>query len=161
METAIFGAGCFWGPEAAFLEIKGVVSTAVGYTGGTTANPTYEDVCTGQTGHVEVVQIEYDPAKVTYEELLEVFWDVHDPTQLNRQGPDFGSQYRSAIFYHDDAQQAAARESKATLQRSGRLDGDIVTEITAASDFYRAEDYHQRFFEKRRGGWLHRAIGGR
>jgi len=148
MEKATFAAGCFWGVEAAFRQVKGVTSTAVGYAGGTFENPTYEDVCSGKTGHAEVVRLEYDPAQVTYEELLQVFWNIHDPTTLNRQGPDVGTQYRSAVFYHDEGQAAAARAAKERLQKSGRHRRDIVTEITPASTFYMAEGYHQRYLEK-------------
>ncbi len=147
-EKATFGAGCFWGVEAAFRRMDGVVSTAVGYSGGTLENPTYEDVRTGRTGHAEVVEAEYDPSRVSYEELLEVFWDNHDPTTPNRQGPDIGTQYRSAIFFHTPEQEAAARASKKKAQ--GRFKNPIVTEITPASEFYRAEEYHQRYFEKHR-----------
>jgi peptide-methionine (S)-S-oxide reductase len=149
MEKATFGAGCFWGVEAAFRQIEGVTATAVGYAGGTLHNPTYQDVCTGRTGHAEVVEVEFDPARVSYEELLKVFWENHDPTTLNRQGPDVGEQYRSAIFYHTPEQEAAARASKAALEESGKHRRPIVTEITAAPTFYRAEDYHQQYFEKR------------
>src|SRR5215217_7741214 len=145
---ATFGAGCFWEVEAAFRKIEGVVSTSVGYSGGTSENPTYKDVCTGQTGHAEVVEVEYDPSRVSYEELLEVFWENHDPTSLNRQGPDVGTQYRSAIFFHTPEQEAAARASKERAQ--GRFKKPIVTEIKPASEFYRAEEYHQRYFEKNR-----------
>ena len=141
---ATFGAGCFWGVEAAFRKIEGVISTSVGYSGGTSENPTYKDVCTGQTGHAEVVEVEYDPSRVSYEELLEVFWENHDPTSLNRQGPDVGTQYRSAIFFHTPEQEAAARASKERAQ--GRFKKPIVTEIKPASEFYRAEEYHQRYF---------------
>ena len=148
MEKATFGAGCFWGVEAAFHQVKGVISTAVGYSGGTLKDPTYHDVCSGQTGHAEVVQVEYDPSEVSYEELLSVFWDIHDPTTLNRQGPDVGTQYRSAVFIHTPEQETVAKASKGVLQRSGRFNRDIVTEITAASEFYMAEDYHQQYFEK-------------
>jgi peptide-methionine (S)-S-oxide reductase len=148
MEKATFGAGCFWHVEAAFLEISGVALTAVGYSGGRLKDPTYRDVCTGQTGHTEVVQVEYDPEKVSYEELLEAFWKIHDPTTMNRQGPDVGTQYRSAIFYHSPSQEASARASKEKLQQSGRFVRPVVTEITPASVFYRAEEYHQRYFEK-------------
>jgi peptide-methionine (S)-S-oxide reductase len=148
-EKATFGAGCFWGVEAAFRQVPGVVSTAVGYAGGTLKDPTYEDVCTDQTGHAEVVEVEYDPAKVSYGELLNVFWSNHDPTTPNRQGPDVGRQYRSAIFYHTPEQAAAARLSKEELQRAGRYSRPVVTEITPASEFYRAEDYHQQYLEKR------------
>ena len=148
MKKATFGAGCFWGVEAAFRRIKGVTGAAVGYLGGTYKNPTYQDVCTGKTGHAEVVQVEYDPSVVSYEDLLTVFWASHDPTTLNRQGPDIGTQYRSAIFYHDADQQAAALASKEKLQSSGAYKRPIVTEITAASEFYRAEEYHQQYLEK-------------
>lgn len=146
---ATFGAGCFWGVEAAFARIEGVISTAVGYSGGTTENPGYEEVCTGRTGHAEVVQVEYDSSKTSYEDLLQVFWSSHDPTTLNRQGPDVGTQYRSAIYYHTPEQESIARASKEEMQSSGRFNGDIVTEITSASTFYRAEDYHQQYLAKR------------
>ena len=149
MAKATFGAGCFWGVEAAFRRVTGVSSTAVGYLGGTLKNPTYHDVCTGKTGHAEVVQLEYDPSLVSYEELLNVFWSLHDPTTLNRQGPDVGTQYRSAIFFHNAEQEAVAKASKEKLQNSGRYKRDIVTEITPASEFYRAEEYHQQYIEKR------------
>ena len=149
MENATFGAGCFWGVEAAFRQIKGVKSTAVGYMGGKQKNPTYQDVCTDRTGHAEVVQVTYDPAEVSYEELLRVFWDNHDPTTLNRQGPDSGTQYRSVIFYHTPEQEAAAKASKEALSKSGRFKRPIVTEITAAPEFWKAEDYHQQYLEKR------------
>lgn len=149
MATATFGAGCFWGVEAAFRQIKGVQSTAVGYLGGSLENPTYEDVCTDTTGHAEVVQVDYDPAQVSYEELLDVFWKSHNPTTLNRQGPDVGTQYRSAVFYHTPEQEQAARASKAKLEESGAFKRPIVTEITPASTFYRAEEYHQQYLEKR------------
>jgi peptide-methionine (S)-S-oxide reductase len=149
MPKATFAAGCFWGVEAAFRQFDGVTSTAVGYTGGRFEAPTYEDVCSGRTGHAEAVQVEFDPAKISYDELLDVFWNVHDPTQLDRQGPDIGTQYRSAIFFHDPGQEAAARASKARLRESGRFRKDVVTEIAAAGPFYLAEDYHQQYFEKR------------
>jgi peptide-methionine (S)-S-oxide reductase len=149
MEKATFGAGCFWGVEAAFRQAKGVRSTTVGYAGGTLKNPTYKDVCTDKTGHVEVVQVEYDPSQVSYEDLLDVFWKNHDPTQLNRQGPDVGTQYRSVIFFHTPEQEAAARASKEKLQGSGVFKRPIVTEILPAPEFYRAEDYHQQYLEKR------------
>lgn len=152
-EKATFAAGCFWGVEAAFREVEGVVSTSVGYTGGTTEDPTYEEVCSDRTGHAEAVEVIYDPEVVSYEELIDVFWSIHDPTTKNRQGPDVGSQYRSAIFYHNPEQRAAALARVGKLQRSGLYDGEIVTEIVPASEFYRAEEYHQRYFEKhgRRG----------
>ncbi len=148
MEKATFGAGCFWGVEAAFREVKGVKDTAVGYMGGTTENPTYKDVCTNTTGHAEVVQVEYDPNEVCYDELLAVFWNMHDPTTMNRQGPDVGSQYRSAIFYHTLDQRDAAVASRERLQQSGRYTNPIVTEIAPATTFWRAEEYHQRYLEK-------------
>ncbi|MPZ68098.1 MAG: peptide-methionine (S)-S-oxide reductase MsrA [Actinobacteria bacterium] len=147
MDKATFGAGCFWGVEADFRKIDGVTRSTVGYLGGTLQNPTYEQVCTDTTGHAEVVQIEFDPAVVAYDELLDLFWKIHDPTQLNRQGPDVGTQYRSAIFFHSPEQERLARASKERAQdRSSR---PIVTEVTEASDFYPAEDYHQRYLEKR------------
>lgn len=149
MEKATFAAGCFWGVEAAFRQVKGVLSTAVGYTGGTTENPTYRDVCTDKTGHAEAVLVEFDPSVVSYNELLDVFWNIHDPTTLNRQGPDFGSQYRSAIFYHNEEQKVAAIASKERLEKSGKYRNSIVTEITPASEFYMAEEYHQQYLEKR------------
>src|SRR5437667_7804445 len=149
MEKATFAAGCFWGVEEAFRHLDGVASTAVGYSGGHLPNPTYHDVCSGSTGHAESVQVEYDPARVSYEQLLELFWENHDPTQLNRQGPDHGSQYRSAIFFHDAAQEAAAKASKEALAKSGKHRRPIVTEIVPAGDFWMAEDYHQQYFEKR------------
>jgi len=148
-EKATFAAGCFWGVEAAFRQIPGVLATAVGYIGGQTKNPTYEDVCSDETGHAEAVEVEYDPARVSYKQLLDVFWNEHDPTQLNRQGPDVGTQYRSAIFFHSPAQQAAAIASKEALEKSGRYRRPIATEIVPAPEFYRAEDYHQQYLEKR------------
>ncbi|HJM52302.1 MAG TPA: peptide-methionine (S)-S-oxide reductase MsrA [Alphaproteobacteria bacterium] len=151
MATATFGAGCFWGVEAAFRKIQGVSGTAVGYAGGTVDEPTYEAVCRGTTGHAEVVRLEFDPRRVSYDQLLELFFEIHDPTQFNRQGPDVGTQYRSVIFFHDADQQAAAREAKARIQASGNLPGPVVTEISAAGDFWPAEDYHQQYFEKTRG----------
>ena len=147
MEKAIFGAGCFWGVEAAFRQVKGVLSTAVGYSGGHLDNPTYKDVCSGRTGHAEVVEVEYDPAQVSYDDLLNVFWENHDPTTMNRQGPDVGAQYRSAIFFHGPEQEAAAKAS--TDKAQSRFKNKIVTEITPASEFYPAEDYHQQYLEKR------------
>ncbi len=149
MANAMFGAGCFWGVEAAFRRLKGVKSTAVGYAGGSLRNPSYHDVCTGTTGHAEVVQVEYDPAVTAYDDLLTVFWENHDPTTLNRQGPDVGTQYRSAIFYESPEQQAAAVASKERLEKSGRFKRPIVTQIEPATDFWKAEDYHQQYLEKR------------
>jgi peptide-methionine (S)-S-oxide reductase len=148
LEKATFGAGCFWGIEVAFRKVPGVTDAVSGYLGGTLANPTYKDVCTGRTGHAEVVEVTYDPSRVGYEELLNVFWTSHDPTTLNRQGPDRGTQYRSAIFYHTEAQRAAAVASKERWNASGKFPSSIVTEITPASKFYRAEEYHQRYLEK-------------
>jgi len=148
MAKALFGAGCFWGVEAAFRQVEGVLATAVGYSGGRQENPTYESVCSGKTGHAEVVEVEYDPSKVSYEQLLDVFWENHDPTTLNRQGPDVGEQYRSAIFFQTPEQEAAALASKERLEKSGRYKRPIVTEITPARTFYRAEEYHQRYLEK-------------
>jgi peptide-methionine (S)-S-oxide reductase len=146
---ATFGAGCFWGVETQFRQVKGVTSTAVGYMGGSLDNPTYQDVCTDTTGHAEVVEVDYDPERASYEDLLEVFWANHDPTTPNRQGPDVGSQYRSAIFYHSPEQEAAARASKEELNQSGRFRSPIVTEIVPAKTFWRAEEYHQQYLEKR------------
>lgn len=149
LKKATFGAGCFWGVEAAFRRVPGVVDTAAGYMGGTVKNPTYEQVCTGETGHAEVVQVTYDPARVSYEKLLGVFWSIHDPTQLNRQGPDIGANYRSVIFYHDLEQAKAARNAKEDLAATGRFGfGKIVTIIQPAAPFYPAEEYHQHYFEK-------------
>ena len=149
MKKATFGAGCFWGVESAFRKVDGVTETAVGYAGGTTGDPTYEDVCGGQTGHAEVVQVDYDPARVSYDDMLDLFWAIHDPTTLNRQGPDIGTQYRSAIFFHDAEQEAQARASLERLRLAGRHDRDIVTEITPAPAFYPSEEYHQQYFDKR------------
>jgi len=149
MEKATFGAGCFWGIEVKFRQIPGVTDAAVGYAGGKFENPTYEDVCTDRTGHAEVVQVTFDPAKVGYKQLLEVFWGSHDPTTLNRQGPDHGTQYRSVIFFHSPEQELAAHASREKQQASGRFKKPIVTEIARASTFYRAEEYHQRYLEKR------------
>ncbi len=146
MAKATFAAGCFWGIEKAFRQVDGVTETAVGYTGGETPDPSYEQVCSGRTGHAEAVQVDYDPARVSYDDLLDLFWRVHDATQLNRQGPDVGSQYRSALFFHDPEQEAAAQAAKARQQASG---GQIVTEIVPAATFYLAEDYHQQYLEKR------------
>ena len=148
MEIATFGAGCFWGVEAAFQKIKGVIKTTVGYMGGTKNNPTYEDVCTDETGHAEVVQIHFDIKIVTYEELLDVFWKIHDPTQLNRQGLDMGTQYRSVIFYYNEKQKKAAENSKNKQEKSGKFKKSIVTEIKPAKEFYKAEEYHQNFLKK-------------
>jgi peptide-methionine (S)-S-oxide reductase len=146
---ATFGAGCFWGVEAAFRQTPGVTATAVGYAGGSLDNPTYQDVCSDRTGHAEVVQVTYDPAQVSYDALLNVFWAEHDPTTVNRQGPDVGSQYRSVIFFHTAEQEAAAKASKEKLGKSGKFKRPIVTQIVAAPTFYRAEDYHQQYLEKR------------
>ncbi len=148
-QKATFGAGCFWDVEAAFRRVKGVLSTTVGYSGGSFKGPTYEDLCTGTTGHAEVVEVDYDPAKVSYDELLKVFWEIHNPTTMNRQGLDIGTQYRSVIFFHNFEQRAAAEASKEKLQRNGHYKNPIVTEITPASEFYKAEEYHQQYCEKR------------
>jgi peptide-methionine (S)-S-oxide reductase len=145
---ATFGAGCFWGVEVAFQQIPGVLNAEAGYEGGTLKNPSYEDVCTGRTGHAEVVEVTFDPARVSYEDLVDVFFTKHDPTTLNRQGPDRGTQYRSAIFYHDDEQRGVAEAAKERWDRSGRWRSPVVTEVTPASTFYRAEEYHQRYLEK-------------
>jgi peptide-methionine (S)-S-oxide reductase len=149
MASATFAAGCFWGVEAAFRQVPGVTSTEVGYTGGHIENPTYEDVCSHATGHAEAVRIQFDSDKVSYEDLLGVFWGNHDPTQVNRQGPDVGDQYRSAIFFHSPEQERAARASKEALEKSGRHKRPIATEITPAPGFHRAEEYHQQYLEKR------------
>ena len=148
METATFGAGCFWGVEEDFRRLPGVVDAAVGYIGGTVDRPTYKQVCTDTTGHAEAVEVTFDPAKISYDDLLEAFWKLHDPTQWNRQGPDFGSQYRSAVFYHSPEQQAAAEASKQRLSDSGRFRRPVVTMITPASTFWRAEEYHQQYLAK-------------
>jgi len=148
-EVATFGAGCFWGIEANFQRIPGVISAESGYSGGHMANPTYKDVCADETGHAEVVQVTFDPEKVSYEKLLDAFWQMHDPTQVNRQGPDYGSQYRSAIFFHSPEQEEEAKKSKAALEASGKLRRPVATEITAAGSFWRAEEYHQKYLEKR------------
>ena len=148
-EKATFAAGCFWGVEAAFREMKGVISTRVGYTGGHAKNPTYEEVCSGKTGHAEAVEVVFDPLAVSYQELLDLFWSIHDPTQLNRQGPDYGTNYRSAIFYHTPAQKILAEESRKRIAESGRYGRrPVVTEIMPASPFYPAEEYHQQYYEK-------------
>ena len=155
-EKATFGAGCFWGVEETFRTLKGVVSTAVGYAGGTKTNPTYEDVCTDRSGHAEVVQVEFNPAEISYEQLLDVFWSNHNPTTLNRQGPDVGTQYRSVIFYHSPEQKEAAEKSKQQLQNSGRYSRPIVTAIEPAPEFWHAEEYHQQYLKKR--GQTHCAV---
>lgn len=155
MEKATFAAGCFWGVEATFRKIPGVLSTRVGYTGGSTDRPTYRDVCTDRTGHAEAVEVAYDPARTSYDALLKVFWENHDPTTLNRQGPDVGTQYRSAIFYHDARQKEAATASKLALERSGAFRCPVVTEIVAAGAFWEAEDYHQQYLEKRGADHCH------
>ncbi|HET7206420.1 MAG TPA: peptide-methionine (S)-S-oxide reductase MsrA [Terriglobales bacterium] len=155
MSKATFAAGCFWGVEALFRQLPGVTSTRVGYTGGNSPNPTYEDVCTDRTGHAEAVEVEFDPGKIGYNQLLDAFWENHDPTTPNRQGPDFGSQYRSAIFFHSPEQEAAAKASKAALEKSGRYRKPIVTEIVPATTFYQAEDYHQQYLEKRGAASCH------
>jgi peptide-methionine (S)-S-oxide reductase len=155
-EKATFGAGCFWGVEEMFRNIKGVTSATSGYAGGTTENPTYEDVCRHETGHAEVVEVEFDPAQATYEQLLDVFWSNHDPTTRDRQGPDIGSQYRSVVFYHSPEQQKAAAAKKEELDRSGRFRRPIVTQIEPAPAFYRAEEYHQEYLRKH--GRTHCAI---
>jgi peptide-methionine (S)-S-oxide reductase len=149
MEKATFAAGCFWGVEATFRSVPGVVSTRVGYTGGSLDHPTYKDVCSNRTGHAEAVEVMYDPARVTYDELLRIFWQSHDPTTLNRQGPDVGTQYRSAIFYHNPQQEAAARSSKEQLDRSGSYRRPVVTQIVPAAEFWEAEEYHQQYLEKK------------
>jgi peptide-methionine (S)-S-oxide reductase len=149
LEKATFAAGCFWGVEAAFRQIKGVVSTSVGYTGGHFDNPNYRQVCTGMTNHAEAVEVVYDPSRVSYDQLLEVFWSNHNPTTLNRQGPDVGTQYRSAVFYHSPEQRKKAEASRAQLEASGRYRNPIVTEIKEATTYYPAEDYHQQYLEKR------------
>ncbi len=155
MKTATFAAGCFWGVEQTFRNVEGVVETEVGYTGGRTENPTYKEVCAGDTGHAEAVKVTYDPERVSYDELLEVFWNAHDPTQVNRQGPDVGDQYRSAIFYHTPEQAEAARESKQALEAAKRFTRPIATRLEEAGPFYRAEEYHQKYLEKRGLGSCH------
>ena len=154
-EIATFGAGCFWGIEAAFRRVPGVLDAAVGYTGGHTQNPNYQEVCTDTTGHAEVVQVTFDPEKLSYDQLLDVFWTIHDPTQVNRQGPDYGKQYRTAIFFHSPEQEAAAKKSKQALEASGKLRRPVATEITPAGPFWRAEEYHQRYLEKRGAASCH------
>jgi peptide-methionine (S)-S-oxide reductase len=154
-EKATFAAGCFWGVESAFRQVAGVINAQVGYTGGKTADPTYKEVCTDTTGHAEAIEITFDPAKVPYETLVSLFFKMHDPTQVNRQGPDFGTQYRSAIFYHSPEQKAAAESSKAALDKSRKYKKPIATQILPAGTFYRAEEYHQRYFEKNGGPACH------
>ncbi|HEV3419972.1 MAG TPA: peptide-methionine (S)-S-oxide reductase MsrA [Candidatus Acidoferrum sp.] len=154
-EIATFGAGCFWGIEAAFRRVPGVLDAVVGYSGGRTQNPSYQDVCTDTTGHAEVVQVTFDPEKVSYDQLLDVFWTIHDPTQVNRQGPDYGKQYRTAIFFHSPEQEAAAKKSKQALEAKGKLRRPVATEITPAGPFWRAEEYHQRYLEKRGAASCH------
>lgn len=148
IEKATFAAGCFWGVESAFCQVEGVISTTVGYSGGHTKNPTYEEVCTDKTGHAESVLIEFNPELITYEKLLELFWSIHDPTTLNRQGPDIGSQYRSIVFYHSEEQKNMAINTKDKLEKSKRFSRKIVTEIIPSTVFYKAEEYHQKYFQK-------------
>src|SRR4051812_25565904 len=149
MAKATFGAGCFWGVESAFRQLEGVTDAAVGYAGGAMKNPTYQDVCTDRTGHAEVVEVDFDPAKISYEDLVRFFFEMHDPTTLNRQGPDFGKQYRSVIFFHDPEQEKIAHKVKDELDASGKFQRKIVTQIARAPEFWRAEEYHQRYFEKK------------
>ncbi len=151
-EQATFAAGCFWGVEAVYQSVPGVLTTAVGFMGGDLENPTYEDVCLKNTNHAEVVHIEYNPEQVSYEQLLDIFWQIHNPTTLNRQGPDFGTQYRSAIFYHNDKQKEFALSSKKEHNAKDKFNGRIVTEINKAKDFYRAEEYHQKYLQKKELG---------
>jgi peptide-methionine (S)-S-oxide reductase len=152
LQKATFAAGCFWGVEEVFRKLKGVKSTMVGYTGGKFENPSYEDVCTDETGHAEAIEVQYDPNEISYEQLLKVFWSVHDPTTRDRQGPDIGSQYRSMISYHTQEQETLAKKVKEELERSGKFKNKIVTEIVPASSFYKAEEYHQKYYQKRGGG---------
>ncbi len=155
MEQATFGAGCFWGVEDAFMKLPGVVSTAVGYSGGKTENPTYKEVCTDTTGHAEVLHLDFDPNVTNYETLLNFFFKIHDPTTLNRQGPDYGSQYRSVVFYHNEKQKELAEAKKAELNKAGKFTRPIVTQIAPFAKFYRAEEYHQKYFQKHGGGGCH------
>lgn len=155
MEKATFGAGCFWGVELGFQQVPGVIGTAVGYEGGKLNRPSYRDVCTDATGHAEVVEIEYDPAKVSYEQLLDLFFELHDPTQLNRQGPDWGTQYRSVIFSHSPEQELAAKQTIARLSAEKRFEKPIVTQVVPAQTFWRAEEYHQKYLEKRGAASCH------
>lgn len=155
MESATFAAGCFWGVQASFNQLKGVISTTVGYTGGTTKDPSYGDVCTGRTGHAESVRIEYDPDRISYSDLLDHLLTIHDPTTLNRQGPDVGTQYRSAVFYHDQDQKEAAKDALSRWERTGSYKAPIVTEIVEAGKFFPAEEYHQKYFEKNGWGGCH------
>jgi len=152
MAKATFAAGCFWGVEARFRQIPGVIDTRVGYTGGSTPDPDYKLVCTGLTGHAEAIEVNFDPRVIDYEQLLIAFWHLHDPTTPNQQGPDIGTQYRSAVFYHDEVQRQIAEQVKASLNANNEFGAPIVTEITAAEVFYPAEEYHQRYIEKQRGG---------
>ncbi len=154
-QTASFAAGCFWGVEARFRDTEGVVDAVSGYMGGQTENPTYKQVCGGDTGHAEAVQVTFDDEQISYSELLDLFFDMHNPTTLNRQGPDFGSQYRSAVFWHDEDQRAAAEQKIAEINESGKWPSPVVTEVAPAGTFWRAEEYHQRYFEKNGGGFCH------
>jgi peptide-methionine (S)-S-oxide reductase len=154
-QIASFAAGCFWGVEARFLEVEGVLDAVSGYTGGHNENPTYKEVCSGDTGHAEAVRLTFDDEKVSYSELLDLFFDMHNPTTLNRQGPDFGSQYRSAIFWYDEEQRLAAQQKINQLNSSGKWPDPIVTQLTEAVEFWRAEEYHQRYFEKNGVGYCH------
>lgn len=152
MEKATFAAGCFWGVEEAYYDETGVVSTRVGYTGGTFENPTYKEVCTDTTGHAEAVEVTFDPTQISYDTLLKIFWQIHDPTQVNRQGPDVGSQYRSVIFYHTEEQRQLAEASRAALEQSGRYQRSLATEVLPAATFWQAEEYHQQYHRKNGGG---------